>query len=190
MSMAQATRKREQAAAKSRRALARTGYPVFYCEKDVIERRAYELYLARHGGDGRALEDWLQAERELQEHGGPLFARVRELFAAGEAKKPDEFVTFFTQEARYRFGNSDVMQGRAAIRETVAKFFPLVRALYHDVRTVWEWSGTVFLEMDVIYTTHKKRTITLPCADIFRFQGRLIQDMRIYMDPGPLLAAD
>lgn len=31
-----------------------------------IERRAYELYLARGGADGYAIEDWQQAERELQ----------------------------------------------------------------------------------------------------------------------------
>jgi len=31
-----------------------------------IERRAYELYLQRGGGDGRAEEDWFQAERELR----------------------------------------------------------------------------------------------------------------------------
>jgi Protein of unknown function (DUF2934) len=30
-----------------------------------IERRAYELYLVRGGVDGHALEDWLQAEKEL-----------------------------------------------------------------------------------------------------------------------------
>jgi Protein of unknown function (DUF2934) len=34
--------------------------------REVIERRAYELYLARGGANGSALEDWLQAERELQ----------------------------------------------------------------------------------------------------------------------------
>jgi Protein of unknown function (DUF2934) len=32
---------------------------------DRISSRAYELYLARGGGDGRADEDWLEAEREL-----------------------------------------------------------------------------------------------------------------------------
>lgn len=30
-----------------------------------IERRAYELYLLRGQGQGSAIEDWLQAEREL-----------------------------------------------------------------------------------------------------------------------------
>ncbi|HLH78476.1 MAG TPA: DUF2934 domain-containing protein [Candidatus Binataceae bacterium] len=32
---------------------------------ETIRVRAYELYLARGGTDGRDLEDWLAAEREL-----------------------------------------------------------------------------------------------------------------------------
>ncbi|PYS04296.1 MAG: DUF2934 domain-containing protein [Acidobacteria bacterium] len=35
--------------------------------EDVIAQRAYALYLARGGKDGHDVEDWLQAERELQE---------------------------------------------------------------------------------------------------------------------------
>ena len=34
--------------------------------EDEIARRAYELYLSRGREDGGDLEDWLQAERELQ----------------------------------------------------------------------------------------------------------------------------
>lgn len=34
--------------------------------RENIERRAYELYLARDGVDGYATKDWQQAERELQ----------------------------------------------------------------------------------------------------------------------------
>ena len=35
--------------------------------EDVIAQRAYALYLARGGEDGHDVEDWLRAERELQE---------------------------------------------------------------------------------------------------------------------------
>jgi hypothetical protein len=35
---------------------------------DAIARRAFEFYCARGGGHGQDVEDWLQAEREL-EHG-------------------------------------------------------------------------------------------------------------------------
>jgi hypothetical protein len=34
-------------------------------DRERVATRAYELYLARGGGDGRAMEDWLLAEREL-----------------------------------------------------------------------------------------------------------------------------
>ena len=39
-------------------------------DPDRISMRAYELYLARGGGDGQAVEDWLAAERELSTAGG------------------------------------------------------------------------------------------------------------------------
>jgi hypothetical protein len=34
--------------------------------REDIERRAYEIYLERSGTEGCEMEDWLQAERELQ----------------------------------------------------------------------------------------------------------------------------
>lgn len=34
--------------------------------EEQIRNRAYELYLARNGGPGSALEDWLRAEAELE----------------------------------------------------------------------------------------------------------------------------
>ena len=36
-----------------------------------IQARAYEIFLARNGGEGDALADWLQAERELNGSGLP-----------------------------------------------------------------------------------------------------------------------
>ena len=36
-------------------------------DRDLLAQRAYQLYLARGGEDGRDLEDWLTAERELRE---------------------------------------------------------------------------------------------------------------------------
>lgn len=33
---------------------------------EEVERRAYEIYVARGGIHGQDLEDWLQAERELK----------------------------------------------------------------------------------------------------------------------------
>ena len=42
---------------------------------DAIARRAYEIYLSRGGAHGHNIDDWLQAERELQVSGGRRTAR-------------------------------------------------------------------------------------------------------------------
>jgi hypothetical protein len=36
-----------------------------HVEPNRVAQRAYELYLARGGSDGRDMDDWLNAEREL-----------------------------------------------------------------------------------------------------------------------------
>lgn len=39
-------------------------------DENRIARRAYEIYQARGGAPGLALDDWLQAERELRQASG------------------------------------------------------------------------------------------------------------------------
>jgi hypothetical protein len=36
-------------------------------DRERVAARAYELYQARGGGDGLAMDDWLKAERELEQ---------------------------------------------------------------------------------------------------------------------------
>ena len=40
---------------------------------EQIRQRTHEIYLARGGAAGRELDDWLQAERELQAGKNPFF---------------------------------------------------------------------------------------------------------------------
>ncbi len=46
------------------RAVQKAATEVVMSHEDIA-RRAFELYLARGAGDGEALADWVQAEREL-----------------------------------------------------------------------------------------------------------------------------
>ena len=39
--------------------------------KDEVAQRAYELFLSRGRTDGRNVEDWLEAERQLKEKSRP-----------------------------------------------------------------------------------------------------------------------
>jgi hypothetical protein len=41
--------------------------PEFKPKPDEIRRKAHEIYLARGGGQGLELDDWLMAEREMRQ---------------------------------------------------------------------------------------------------------------------------
>jgi hypothetical protein len=43
--------------------------------EECIRERAYEIYIERGGADGRALDDWLQAEIELTKTHGEEASR-------------------------------------------------------------------------------------------------------------------
>jgi hypothetical protein len=55
----------QAAGADERNAPAARGIAPDTPDPDRVARRAYELYQARGGSDGGALEDWLAAEQEL-----------------------------------------------------------------------------------------------------------------------------
>jgi|HubBroStandDraft_1064217.scaffolds.fasta_scaffold337568_1 hypothetical protein len=58
---------------------------------EQIEKRAYELYLARGCEDGHALEDWFAAELELStltEQSESTAPRKRAASAGGQATTP------------------------------------------------------------------------------------------------------
>jgi ketosteroid isomerase-like protein len=108
------------------------------------------------------------------------------LFGRGEAFDSEGFIGFFTDNPMYQFGNGEPCLTKAAIKASVDAFFGGVEALYHDLRNVWEVGNCVFVEMDVIYWRKDGTNIKLPCADIFRFEGDKILELRIFMDANPV----
>jgi catechol 2,3-dioxygenase-like lactoylglutathione lyase family enzyme len=108
------------------------------------------------------------------------------LFGRGEAFDSEGFISFFTDQPMYQFGNGQPCLHKQEIFDSVANFFGAVDALYHDIRNVWEVGDTVFVEMDVEYWRKDGTSIVLPCSDIFRFEGQQIQELRIYMDANPI----
>lgn len=108
------------------------------------------------------------------------------LFGRGEAFDSEGFIGFFTDKPMYQFGNGEPALTKAAIKASVDAFFAAVDALYHDLRNVWEVGDCVFVEMDVIYWRKDGTSIKLPCADIFRFAGDKILELRIFMDANPI----
>ena len=87
--MAKTTRKPENQSASDRSAPRRgDNAPTATLDRELVAIRAYELYLARGGGEGQELDDWLSAERELSGEESPQTpASAR---GAGPAGRGDE----------------------------------------------------------------------------------------------------
>ncbi len=111
---------------------------------------------------------------------------VTSLFARGEAFDSSGFTEFFIDNPVYQFGNYEPCLNKEAIYKSVEVFFSQVSALYHDIKMMWETDNVVFVEMDVTYWRLDGSEITLPCADIFRFEGEKVAELRIFMDANPV----
>jgi limonene-1,2-epoxide hydrolase len=111
---------------------------------------------------------------------------VQRLFARGEAFDSEGFITFFTDTPVYQFANFNVCLDKASIKKSSEEVFTKISAVYHEIKMIWEVNNVVFVEMDVIYWRKDNSMVTLPCTDIFRFEGEKISEMRIFIDVNPL----
>lgn len=101
----------------------------------------------------------------------------------------DEFASYFTEDAYFRFANSPPVMGRKAIHESSVAFRQKLKSVIHDIKSIWEMGDVVVCEMEVTYTRHDGKFVTLPCTDIIRMKGELFSDLRVYMDISPVFAA-
>ncbi len=120
-------------------------------------------------------------------------AWVTQLFAAIDAKDTDAFLVDFADDSVFRFGNTEPVHGRKAIRDALVGFFDSIGGLQHDLKGVWrgEWERgqVVSVESEVTYTRPDgSRTSALPATTTLRMEGELIRDYRIFVDAAPLFA--
>ncbi len=113
---------------------------------------------------------------------------LQELFAAIDARDPERFVGFLTEDAIFRFGSAPAVQGHEAIRRAVSEFFATITGLNHSVTNSLAHNDTLVCEGEVTYTRHDGSTVTLPFADAFELDDGHISHYKIYMDIGPLYA--
>jgi len=116
---------------------------------------------------------------------------VRKLLKVFETFNVPEAMKFFASDATYAFGNYPPAVGIEQIKQAAASsHMDFIKSCTFDVKNMLEpGGGVVACEMDITYGTTDGRTIKLPCADLFKFNNQgLIQELKIYMDAGPLFA--
>ena len=110
----------------------------------------------------------------------------KKLFASIDAMDTESFLSFIHKDATFRFGSTPAVTGHAEIRVAVEGFFASFAALRHDLQQVIADGDAVACEGEVTYTRHDGSKITLPFANVFRIDGELILQYRVYIDIAPL----
>jgi hypothetical protein len=119
---------------------------------------------------------------------------VVDLFRVADALDAAAFARRFTDDAVFRFGNTQPVVGADQIEDSVAGFFSQFKAMRHEIIGVWlgSWEvGDVYsVETMVVYTRHDD-TVTdpIPANSTLRMQDGLIKDFRIFADISPLFTA-
>ena len=113
---------------------------------------------------------------------------IHSVFTALDAKDTAAVGAQMTEDVRLRFGNADVVEGKAAFLEASATFVASVKATTHEVHSMWSIDDVVIAEMDVHYERQDGGRVTLPCCNVFRVRDGLVSDYRIYVDIAPVYA--
>lgn len=112
---------------------------------------------------------------------------IRHLITLFEKMDVDGALTLFTEDAYYRFGNYPPAKGKAAIAETTrASHLDQVKNIQFEILRMWEEGDSLICKMDIHYTLVNGKVLTLPCTDVFRFEGEKVKEMLVYMDATPL----
>lgn len=111
---------------------------------------------------------------------------VKRLFETIDKKDENGFASFLTDDAVFRFGNADPVQGKKPVRDTVGGFFESIAGLRHDVERVWTQEDAVICDGHVTYTRHDNTTLKVRFADVFVMRGDLVREYNIYIDVSTL----
>lgn len=114
---------------------------------------------------------------------------VQELFSGIDEMDSEKFASFLTEDASFKFGNSDAVMGKDNIQKAVAGFFGTIGGLHHDILSVWRVPGAVVTELKVTYTRKDGRKVSVPCVDVFVMEGGKVKDYKIFIDVTPVYAA-
>ena len=110
----------------------------------------------------------------------------QQLFESIDQKDADKFVTFLTDDAVFKFGNADPVNGKAAIRGAVAAFFSSIQAINHKINDTWTQPDAVVCHGTVTYTRHDSSLLTVPFANIFKMRDNSIREYLIFIDTSRL----
>ena len=107
-------------------------------------------------------------------------------FAMVDTRDVDEFLTWYADDARFRFANNPPAVGHAAIRAGLEPFYALITAMRHERTGAWADADSGAFEAVAHFTLTGGREVALPAVSTMRVRGGLVHDFRFVMDASPI----
>jgi limonene-1,2-epoxide hydrolase len=108
-------------------------------------------------------------------------ALVRQFLEACVRAEPDEFASYFTEDAIWWNAPWSAVEGRAAIRETLRRGAEKMTALPWEIRNIVA-DGSVVMTERVDNFVVGQRHVSVPCMGIFELKDGKIEAWRDYWD--------
>jgi ketosteroid isomerase-like protein len=110
------------------------------------------------------------------------------VFAALDAKDVETLVCLVSEDVRLRLGNAEEVKGNIAFAQAARESAGSIAATHHRLVNVWHDGDALICQLEVQYTRHDGREVTLPCCNVFRVRNGLVVDYQVYMDISPVYA--
>lgn len=118
----------------------------------------------------------------------PRNTRIRELFAAVDSMKFEEFGAFLTDEVTFVMGNNPPLHGRDAVREGSQAFMASIASIHHTIDDWFERGPEVLVRVRVTVGRRDGEQVTVPAVVHFEERDAGITRYQIYVDMGPVFA--
>jgi ketosteroid isomerase-like protein len=113
---------------------------------------------------------------------------LKDLFGAIDGMDTAKFCEFLTENASFKFGNAETVEGKENIREMLTSFFSSIGGLSHTISDVVEQGDALVCRGEVTYTRKDSSELTVPFANFYRLRGNLASEYQIYVDASRLYA--
>jgi ketosteroid isomerase-like protein len=111
-----------------------------------------------------------------------------DVFADVDRMDAKAFASYLAEDCVLRFANADEVVGRDAIEKAIAGFFGTIKGLSHRIVEQWDVDDTTIVQNEATYTRADDRRVTVPAVTVYRRDGDLIGEYRIYVDLSPVYA--
>jgi ketosteroid isomerase-like protein len=115
---------------------------------------------------------------------------VLKMYRDADSLNADRAMSWLTPDVVQRMGNAPETHGAAQARTGYEHMLGAVKSMSHQFLNIWDVDPTTTVaEALCTYVRKDGRTLTLPATTILRRRGDKVCDIRVYIDPGPLLQA-